>query len=279
MTYRYGPVVVGVDGSAHSMGALRWAADEAGRSGRTLLVVAVDPRDAGLAEQAAEEARRWRCGIAAEARTHHGAPVDVLRDLARDARLIVVGGRGTEPGEEQPMGPVSQALADEAEAPVLIVHAADRWAAPDATLPLSAPVVTGFDDSEASRRALRLAFEEAAARGVPLVIIQAWTHPDLWRPGADRGADLHAEQLAVQAALDEAAARWKAEYPAVEVDVRSEPGDAVEALAVASQWAGLLVVGTGCANGESVVDGVLRYAACPVLVAHTSPHVTSSLGT
>jgi hypothetical protein len=35
MSYQYGPVVAGVDGSAHSLGALRWAADEARRCIRT----------------------------------------------------------------------------------------------------------------------------------------------------------------------------------------------------------------------------------------------------
>ncbi|WP_426512792.1 universal stress protein [Dactylosporangium sp. McL0621] len=280
MTYRYGPVVAGFDGSAHSLGALRWAADEACRCTRTLQLVTVLPEEADetpardIAQRAAEEARRWRVGIAAIAEIRHGSPTDVLRELAQDARLVVVGGQGANAAEDRPTGSVSRALAARADAPVLVVHAADRWAGPEATLPLAAPVVTGFDGSDSGRRALRLAFEEAAARGLRLVVVQAWAHPDLWRPGSVRGCDLSAHERVVHEALCEATARWHADFPLVDVEVRSEPGDAVRALAVASQWAGLMVVGTRCPadrvqpDSPSVAGRVLQHAACPVLVAH-----------
>ncbi|MFI5916787.1 universal stress protein [Dactylosporangium sp. NPDC051541] len=280
MTYRYGPVVAGVDGSPASLGALRWAADEACRCTRTLLVVTVRPGDAtepvatDVAADAAAEAGRWRVGVAAIAETRRGDPADVLRELAGGARLVVVGGRGAGIGDDRPMGSVSQALGARADAPVLIVHAAERWAAPDSVLPRAAPVVTGFDGSDSGRRALRLAFEEAAARGVRLAVIQAWPHPDLWRPGSVRGGDLSAEEHVARETLDRATARWHTEYPMVDVEVRTEPGEAVHALVVASQWAGLLVVGTRCPADQaqpanpSVARQVLRYAACPVLVAH-----------
>ncbi|MER7281866.1 universal stress protein [Dactylosporangium sp. NPDC000244] len=280
MTYRYGPVIAGVDGSAHSIGALRWAADEACRCTRALRVVTVptgdvsEPAAKEIAERAAAEAQRWHVGIEADAETRRGSPADVLRELAHGARLVVVGGRGTTVGDDRPMGSVSQALGARADAPVLVVHAADRWAAPDAKLPSTAPVVTGFDGSDSSRRALRLAFEEAAARGVRLVVVQAWPHPDLWRPGSIRGGDLSAHECVVHEALCEATARWQAEFPLVDVEVRSEPGEAVRTLAVASQWAGLMVVGTRCPADKarpdypSVAKRLLQYAACPVLVAH-----------
>ncbi|GAA3455213.1 universal stress protein [Dactylosporangium matsuzakiense] len=289
MTYRYGPVVCGVDGSPASLGALRWAADEACRCTRMLLVVTVlagDDADGDIAARAAAEAGRWRVGTAVTAETHRGEPAEVLRSLAGGARLVVVGGRGSGPADERPMGSVSQALGARADAPVLIVHAAERWAAPDATLPRTAPVVTGFDGSDSGHRALRLAFEEAAARGVRLAVIQAWPHPHLWHPGSARGGDLGPQQHAVREALARATARWRADFPMVDVEVRSEPGEAVHALVVASQWAGLLVVGTRCPGdhvppaGASVAQRVLEYAACPVLIAHgqvaaATPHAAA----
>ncbi|GAA2366761.1 universal stress protein [Dactylosporangium salmoneum] len=279
MAYRYGPVVVGVDGSAQSMGALRWAADEASRCTRMLHVVTVLPEGAsaagaGTAARAAVEAQRWRVGVATVAETRRGAPVDVLRELAGEARLVVVGGRGAGPDDGRPMGSVSEALGARADAPVLIVHEAQRWAGPDAALPHTAPVVTGFDDSDSARRALRLAFEEAARRGVRLVIVQAWPHPDLWRPGEGRCTDLSAQENAVHNALCEAAQPWHKEFPLVEVEVRSEPGEAVHALTMASQWAGLMVIGARCPADRvqpghlSVARRVLWHAACPVLIAH-----------
>ena len=54
--------------------------------------------------------------------------------------------------------------------------------------------------------ALRLAFEEAAGRGSRLVIVQAWAHPELWRPGRAHGADLSVDETAVHDALRNAAA-------------------------------------------------------------------------
>ncbi|MER7007721.1 universal stress protein [Dactylosporangium sp. NPDC000555] len=281
MAYEFGPVVVGVDGSAHSIGALRWGADEACRWTRMLQAVAVLPADGAagparrdIAAEAAAEARRWRVGVAAEAATRYGSPVAVLRELAAEARLLVVGGRGAGGDGDRALGSVSQALGTRADAPVLIVHDARRWAGADAALPRCGPVVVGFDGSDSARRALRLAFEEASVRCSRLVVVQAWPHPRLWHPGSVRGADLSADDTLVREALQDAAAPWCARYPLLDVEVRSEPGDPVDALAVVSQWAGLLVLGTRCPADRvqppnpSVTDRVLRVAACPVLIAH-----------
>jgi nucleotide-binding universal stress UspA family protein len=288
MAYQYGPVVAGVDGSAHSIGALRWAADEAHRLNRMLLVVHARagedvPGGKDIAAQAAAEARRWRIGVASTHRTEPGPPVAVLRRHATLARLLVVGCHGADAAPEQPtqapaagkpVGSVSEALGVWADCPVLVVHGAQRWAAHDAVLPRDGPVVAGYDGSDSARRALRLAFEEASGRGGRLVLMQAWAHPDLWHPGRPHGADLTADQTAVDEALRAAAAPWCARYPLVTVEVRHEPRDPVEALTVASQWATLMVLGTRCPAdpqqppSPSVMRQVLAHAACPVLVAH-----------
>jgi hypothetical protein len=91
MAYQYGPVVAGVDGSAHSIGALRWAADEAHRLNRMLLVVHAQAEDdvhraEDVAAQAADEARRWRVGVASTDRTERGTPTAVLRRQGRAPR-------------------------------------------------------------------------------------------------------------------------------------------------------------------------------------------------
>ncbi|WP_238012308.1 universal stress protein [Dactylosporangium sp. AC04546] len=298
MAYEYGPIVVGVDGSADSTGAVRWAADEACRWTRTLVAVhAVEPGEpakpaepgqpgpaggADIAAAAAAEARRWCVGVAATGETRAGPPVDVLRQMAEQARLLVVGGRGTSRHPTAPLGPVSRALAARAGAPVLVVHNARRWASPDAVLPRDGPVVVGFDGSDSAGRALRLAFAEAAARCSRLVILQAWQHLELWRPGGDRAADLCDNATVVHESLCAVAQPWRARYPLVEVEIRGEPGDPVMALTTASQWAGLLVLGTRCPadpvqpSRPSVSSRVLRYAACPVLVAHGPSRVPAA---
>jgi nucleotide-binding universal stress UspA family protein len=284
MGYRYGPVVAGVDGSADSIGALRWAADEACRHTRELVAVhvlpaAAQPSDyphdtADVAAQAATEAQRWLPGVCATGVTETGSAAEVLRRYSKQARLVVLASRGSSNNLDKPLGSVSDALCVRAECPVLIVHAAQRWTDPFAALPHTGPVVVGFNGSGSARRALRLGFEEAGSRSRRLVVIQVWQHPQLWQPGHRHCADLTAEESAVHEALRVAAAPWQAQFPLVEMELRSEPGDAVEALSVASQWAMLMVLGTRCPTdtvqppNPSVMRRVLRHMACPVLVAH-----------
>ncbi|MET7423670.1 universal stress protein [Dactylosporangium sp. NPDC005555] len=290
MGYQYGPVVVGVDGSAESIGALRWAADEACQHTRELLAVhAFDPalptgdapaERADIAVRAANEAVRWRPGVCATGVTETGAPADVLRRYAEHARLVVVASHGRDKNAAAPLGSVCAALCVRAECPVLVVHGAQRWADPFAVLPRTGPVVVGFDGSDSAHRALRLAFEEAANRSRRLVVIQAWQHPQLWLPGRHpgdgqhHGPDLTADEAAVHEALMAAAEPWRARHPAVEMELRSEPGDPVEGLSTASQWAMLMVLGTRCPTDAvqppkpSVMHRVLRAIVCPALIAH-----------
>ncbi|MET7402442.1 universal stress protein, partial [Dactylosporangium sp. NPDC005572] len=235
-----------------------------------------------VAAAAAAEARRWCVGVAATGETRAGSPVSVLQQMAEEARLLVVGGRGTSGHHTAPLGPVSRELAARAGAPVLVVHNARRWAAPDAVLPRAGPVVVGFDGSDSARRALRLAFAEAAARCSRLVVLQAWQHLELWRPGGERATDLCDAATVVHESLREAARPWRARYPLLEVEIRGEPGDPVMALTMASQWAALLVLGTRCPAdrvqppSSSVCSHVLRYAACPVLIAHGPSRVPAA---
>ncbi|MGI5175814.1 universal stress protein [Dactylosporangium sp. CA-152071] len=290
MGYRYGPVVAGVDGSADSLGALRWAADEACRHNRELLVVhAIDPAlragdvppgSADIAVRAADEALRWRPGVCAAGVTEVGAPVEVLRSHTRQARLLVVASHGGGNNMADPLGSVCDQLCLGAECPVLAVHAARRWADPFTVLPQTGPVVAGFDGSDPARRALRLAFEEAADRGQRLVVIQVWQHPELWLHGRHHGEGRHhgpclsSDESAVHEALVAAAEPWRARHPLVEMELRSEPGDPVEALTLASQWAMLMVFGTRSPAdpdqppSPSVMHRVLRDMACPALIAH-----------
>jgi nucleotide-binding universal stress UspA family protein len=282
MGYRYGPVVVGVDGSPDSIGALRWAADEARRHSRQLHVVhvlrpVVPPDDAALciAGDAAAEAVRWLPGVCATGITDTGDTVEVLRRHSQTARLVVVGSHGTGGVGGKPVGSVAEALCLHAGCPVLIVQAGARWSDTFSVLPHAGPVMVGFDGLDPVRRALRLGFEEATSRRSRLLVVQVWQHPDLWWPGHHRhGPDLATEEAAIRSALHEAARPWQARYPLVEMELRSEPGDPADALSVASQWALLMVLGAR-RTGEpvrsadpSVLRRVLRHTACPALVAH-----------
>ena len=275
MNREYGEVVVGVDGSPDSLGALRWAADEAVRRARRLRVVhacGTEPPTAAvrdIAVHAAAEAWRWLPGVETVASTDTGSPISVLRRYSTSAPLVVLGSRGG--GVHDTLGSVSAALSDQADCPVLVVHDGRRWAAPDATLDCDGPIVVGFDSSHAAQHALRLAFHEAATRAARLVTIHVWWHPDLWHAGTGHGTDLTAWSSGADDVLRRAVHPWRERYPRIDVELRPLTGDPAQVLAIASQCAQLVVLGVPGGHRSTLNHDVLRAAACPVLLAHAAP--------
>lgn len=107
-----GPVLVGVDGSAHSQAALRFAFEAAAERGADLVAMQVWEETPGvvplsderlqqhqdrvrrsLAEQLAGWGEKYP-GVAVHAVAQRGHPVLELTKAARDAQLVVVGHRG-----------------------------------------------------------------------------------------------------------------------------------------------------------------------------------------
>jgi nucleotide-binding universal stress UspA family protein len=139
-------IVVGVDGSATSRHALRWAAEEARSHGSQLHVVhawevpapavavGVGRRTAPPEGQHDEASRlvadvvRDELGEAppGDVRTSigRGAAAGVLLDAARDADLLVVGSRGLGGFRGLLLGSVSTKMAAHAPCPVVIVRPA-----------------------------------------------------------------------------------------------------------------------------------------------------------
>jgi nucleotide-binding universal stress UspA family protein len=134
-----GSVVVGIDGSAESRAALRWAGRYAARLGRPLCAVAVwqDQLQFGPAAVFPEpefekEVRSWLEEALAElpdelpenAVTTHigrGEPARVLVDLAHDAELLVLGNRGRSGIAHTLLGSVALRCAHHARCPVVLV--------------------------------------------------------------------------------------------------------------------------------------------------------------
>lgn len=140
-------VVVGVDGSAGSLRALRWAAEDARRRGARLRAVFawepptqviagagwLVPDDAALERYAAAAALRLDellesvsdelAGIEVERRAMHGAPAPTLLAAAEDAVELVVGTRGHGGFVGLLLGSVSQQCAQHAPCPVVVVPA------------------------------------------------------------------------------------------------------------------------------------------------------------
>lgn len=144
MTQATGLIVVGVDGSDHSVAALEWAIDEARRRGSKVevlhswqyLPVVAEPM-AGAPpipfEELAQNAQRIADdaiakatggadpGVALEVKLIEGPPAAALLDAAKRADLLVVGSRGRGGFKGLLLGSVSQQLTHHAHCPVVIL--------------------------------------------------------------------------------------------------------------------------------------------------------------
>jgi nucleotide-binding universal stress UspA family protein len=133
------------------------------------------------------------------------------------------------------------------------------------------PVVVGIDGSPVSEAALAFAFDAAAARGVGLVAVHAWS-PTAIDEALAPVMDWDAVAVEEDAVLAERLAGWGQKYPQVAVRRMVVRDGAVQALVDASRQAQLAVVGSrgrGNATGlllGSVSHGVLHASHCPVAI-------------
>ncbi|PBC40049.1 universal stress protein [Rhodococcus sp. ACS1] len=262
------PIVAGVDGSAQSLEAVRWAADAAVRHRVPLLLVSALPAAHGTfgdavnlsagvftgieyvgtqrLATAAELARRSVRDNHLTLRTvlQHGSAVPALLEVAKSARMLVVGSRGLGEFTGGLVGSVSSAVASHAACPVAVVRGMPEMDAP----PLDGPVVIGVDGSSNSEPAIAAAFEEAALRDVDLVAVHAWSDFSLLTIApadlSDNELAWSAAEPAEQALLSESLAGWKDKYPDVvvrKVVVRDRP---VHHLLQQSEAAQLVVTGS-----------------------------------
>jgi nucleotide-binding universal stress UspA family protein len=145
-------VVAGVDGSAGSEAALRFAIEDAARRGvRVEALVVYRPPDywTDLAVVGAADVDRLRARLRTEAETRvralvgevtatsdvlppevtvravHGAPADVLVRESHGADLLVVGSRGHSGLSSVLLGSTSMQCALHATCPVTVVHSAE----------------------------------------------------------------------------------------------------------------------------------------------------------
>lgn len=259
------PVVVGVDGSASSTGAVRWATHAAVARRAPLLLVSsqLGPDSCGggvppgfFAFQEAAGARRLAdaAAVAAaestdvtvrtELRTTPAIPA--LLEHSDTARMVVLGARGHGELGGGSLGSVTVAVATHARCPAVVVRGL-----PDAGQPqLDGPVVVGVDGSANSEPALAAAFGEASLRGAELVAVHAWTDLSLAAVhtldgnGNGERMDWPTVQAAQEALLAESLAGWGGTYPDVPVRrvvVQDRP---VRHLLAESENAQLLVVGS-----------------------------------
>ena len=132
-------VVVGVDGSDESTGALRWALAEARLTPSQVVAVAawhwpasavgiIPLTDVDLAAGARDAAQTAVDSVVqegdapVEVRVREGLPAPVLLEAARSADLLVVGSRGHGAFSGLLLGSVSQHCVSHATCPVVVVR-------------------------------------------------------------------------------------------------------------------------------------------------------------
>jgi nucleotide-binding universal stress UspA family protein len=180
--------------------------------------------------------------------------------------MIVVGARGLDEFGWRMVGSVSSGLLHHAHCSVVIVRD------PDSVGPGSrddAPVLLGIDGSPDSEAATALAFDEAVRRGVPLVVLHAWSDVGVF---PILGMDWHVYRDEGDEALGERLAGWQEIYPDVQVHRRLVCDVPARWLVNESDSAQLVVLGSRGRGGfeglhlGSVSSAVAQSARVPVIV-------------
>jgi nucleotide-binding universal stress UspA family protein len=285
-----GSVVVGVDGSASSESAIRWAANEARRTRQPLHVVHAlenevvlsDTQPLGTKEAPAisdpivtaamDVARMTAPDVQATPHSVTGFAPTTLIAASKVAGTVVVGSHGHHAIPTALLGSVSQQVAIHSSCPVVVVRE-------NGTRGDLGPghVVVGVDGSDASAPALEYAFAYAASTASSLTAVHTWW----WEPleGVSLGEPWIGDwtQIASQEAtvVSEMLAGWTERYPDVPVRRHVVRGDPVVELLDQSDGASLLVVGSRGRGGflglvlGSVSRRVLKRATCPVVVVRS----------
>lgn len=291
----HGEIVVGIDGSDQSYGALTWAVSEAKRrkvavrlvTAYSLPIFTGTGFDAGYSvidDKALEDGVRQILdegyrrvegeGVELRATVETGDASAILIELSKRAELIVVGSRSARGFLGRLLGTVSTALPAKASCPVVVVPL--NWAkrhAEDATiLTPKHGVAVGSDGSDQARIAILKAAEQAERMGVGLKLVNAlapFTGAVNWVPAA---VDFEAMYREVEH-LQESAKKWvNGFYPNLEVTAELIDGSPVKVLIDAGEEADMIVVGTRGRGGltgmilGSTSQGVLHAADNPVMI-------------
>lgn len=289
-------IVVGVDGSASSTSAVRWAAREA--QSRTLPLLVINsvapvgpvgspwpgvpiPEDY-VSQQQADARVVVDAALQIAAESVAGQPLQAsgevvsgpilatLVEMSKQSQMMVVGCRGEGAVSRALLGSVSSGLVHHAHCPVAVIH-------PEESRSPQAPVVVGIDGSPASELATAIAFDQASRRGVDLVALHAWSDMGPiefasanWAPIEWRNIKIAEEEV-----LSERLSGYSESYPNVtvrKVVVSDRPAPRLLEKAGEAQ---LLVVGCRGRGGfaemllGSVGAAVVNSAQIPVIVART----------
>ncbi|OZC41531.1 hypothetical protein CH286_26430 [Rhodococcus sp. WWJCD1] len=279
------PTVVGVDGSAASLDAVRWAVRDARlHLSDVLLVSAISLPKAltgvgilpePVVQQSRSEIRRI-LDEAAELAALESATVSVssensavatLLELSATSRMVVIATRGLGGTEQRSLGSIGFAVTTHARCPVTVVRGWQGEGLDHATH----PVVVGVDGTKASAAALELAFEEADVRSAPLTAVHSWSDADLTVGVPIRGLEWPANRPAAADQLARILEPHTRRYPMVSVRTAVVKDRPVRALLDHAQGAQLLVIGS---HGRGGFPGMMLGSTSRTVIARASCSVT-----
>ena len=245
-----GVILVGVDGSPESLGAVDWAVARAACEGWRVHILcayslpsfttasldggyaALDDTAVRAGAQAVVDeaiARVQDKGVTVTSSLETGDPAGVLVDLSEEAVLTVVGTRGGGGFADRLLGTVSSALPAHAHCPTIVVprHTEGAEYTP------ARRIVVGVDGSDSARKALRWAVREAEVWGAELTAIAAVPMASgagalAWLPAA---VDREQVLTDVRSGLDRAVADALEGHPEVVVRRHALDGNAAELMA------------------------------------------------
>lgn len=273
-------VLAGFDGGSAAREAVFWAAAEAARRGRQLLLARAYERPIRVSELAwtpvgldpdpdptraahcdyslrdlAHELQAVHPDLAVSTTARAGHPGKVLTGLVETtgAELVVVGSQKHGPLARLVFGSTAAELVHGLDRPVVVVHG------PAST----GPVLLGLAGTDTDGQAMEFAFAHADRHDSPLHAVHGAHH--------GRSPDELAELLTP----------WRQRYPEVAVHTEVLADKPAQALVERSSDAGLLVVGSHHHNTlhrvltGSISHTTLYHAACPVAVVPAGRHVAT----
>jgi nucleotide-binding universal stress UspA family protein len=288
-------IIVGADGSQHSLLAVVWAAEEAARRGLPLRIVYAIPAwlwrarehrpadrvaerlydsDRDIIDRAVGRARSTAPGVGVSGELVPGGAAEALLHAAAQAAMVVVASHGSGEATGLSLGSVALQVAAHATCPVVVAGLVDPAARPE--------VVVGVDGSAGCQAAIGFAFEEASWRKARVHAVHTWTHPVSTEPGDMLPLIYDKESVAAdeRRLLAESLAGWQEKYPQVGLIKEVGRSRPVPALSRASAGAALLVVGSRGRGGftglllGSVSHAMLHHAQCPVAITPSKGRTT-----
>lgn len=291
-------IIVGVDGSAPSIQALRWAAYEARRRNADIFAIScysipvygspegavyptpddIDMFKSGavaVVNHAAEIVKEIDPKINVEAFTAMSPAAVAISEAARPGDEIVVGATGHTGLVDGLLGSVALSVVHRSHVPVIVVPANP---AVDVGASMK-KIVVGVDGSPSSLQALEWAYNEALVADGELTAVHGWIYP---YDGPRTSVNAPRTQMQLDAmeelktSLESLGARLTGGV--VHVHARLVEQSPAEALLAESKDADLIVVGSRgrgafrAALLGSVSRTVVQHAASPVAVIRESAH-------